>query len=166
MQSFRDLGFPGGSDGKASTCNVGDLRLIPGLGKAPAGGHGNPLLVSWLENLCGQRSLVCYSPCGHKELEFLLWAIPRGWFRGICEPRSWPEGTDLGNTKSRWESSIGYLNNFRSALWTKYLINNRHKQSLVWAVLWLFPDSDITGERLTPTYLIFLSSCRHLPKTP
>ena len=30
---------PGGSDGKESTCNVGDLGLIPGLGRSPGGGH-------------------------------------------------------------------------------------------------------------------------------
>ena len=34
---------PGGSDGKESACNVGDLDLIPGLGRSPGGGHGNPL---------------------------------------------------------------------------------------------------------------------------
>ena len=37
------LGFPGGLDGKESTCNVGDLGLILGLGRSPGGGHGNPL---------------------------------------------------------------------------------------------------------------------------
>ena len=37
------LGFPGGSVSKESACNVGDLRLIPGLGRSPGGGHGNPL---------------------------------------------------------------------------------------------------------------------------
>ena len=38
-----DLGFPGGSDGKESPCNVEDLGSIPGLGRSPGGGHGNPL---------------------------------------------------------------------------------------------------------------------------
>ena len=37
------LGFPGGSDGKESACNMGDLGSIPGLGRLPRGGHGNPL---------------------------------------------------------------------------------------------------------------------------
>ena len=58
------MGFPGGSDGKESTCNAGDLGLIPGLGRSP-GGHGNPLQYSCLENSHGQRSLVVYSPQGH-----------------------------------------------------------------------------------------------------
>ena len=61
------LGFPGSSDSKESTCNVGDLGLIPGLGRSPGGGHGNPLQYSCLENPHGQRSLVGYSPWGHKE---------------------------------------------------------------------------------------------------
>ena len=42
--------FPGGSDGKESACNSGDLGLIPGLGRSPGGGHGNPLQYSCLEN--------------------------------------------------------------------------------------------------------------------
>ena len=37
------MGCPGGSDGKESACNVGDLNLIPWLGRFPGEGHGNPL---------------------------------------------------------------------------------------------------------------------------
>ena len=43
-------GFPGGSDGKESICNAGDLGSTPGLGRSPAGGHGNPLQYSCLES--------------------------------------------------------------------------------------------------------------------
>ena len=43
-------GFPGGSDGKESTCNSGDLGLIPGSGRFPGEGDGNPLQYSLLEN--------------------------------------------------------------------------------------------------------------------
>ena len=63
---FRNIGFPGGSDGKGSTCNVGDLDSIPGLGRFPGGGHGNPLLYSCLKNPHGQRSLADDSPWGTK----------------------------------------------------------------------------------------------------
>ena len=42
--------FPGGSDGKASACNAGDPGSIPGLGKSPGEGNGNPLQYSCLEN--------------------------------------------------------------------------------------------------------------------
>ena len=44
------LGFPGGSDGKESVCNAGYLGLIPGLGRSPGEGNGNPLQYSCLEN--------------------------------------------------------------------------------------------------------------------
>ena len=47
------MGFPGGSDSKESTCNAGDLGLIPGLGRSHAGGLGNPLQYSCLENPLG-----------------------------------------------------------------------------------------------------------------
>ena len=43
-------GFPGGSDGKKSSCNVGDLGLIPGLGRSPGEGKGYSLQYSGLEN--------------------------------------------------------------------------------------------------------------------
>ena len=42
--------FPGGSDGKASACNVGDLSSIPGLGRSPGERNGNLLQYSCLEN--------------------------------------------------------------------------------------------------------------------
>ena len=66
--SIVDLGFPGGSDGKWSACNVGDLGSIPGLGRSPGKGHGYPLRYSCLESH-GQSSLVGYSPWGHKEFD-------------------------------------------------------------------------------------------------
>ena len=50
--------FPGGSDSKAFAYNVGDLGSIPGSGRFPGGGHGNPAQCSCLENPHGQRSLV------------------------------------------------------------------------------------------------------------
>ena len=60
------LDFPGGLDSKDSTCKLGDLGLISGLGRSPGGGHGSPLQYSCLESPHGQRSLVGYSPWGHK----------------------------------------------------------------------------------------------------
>ena len=62
------LGFPGGSDGKESTCNAEDLGLILMSGRSP-GGQGNPLQNSCLENPHGQRSLEGYTPWGCKELD-------------------------------------------------------------------------------------------------
>ena len=43
-------GFPHGSVGKESACNAGDLGLIPGLGRSPGEGNGNPLQYFCLEN--------------------------------------------------------------------------------------------------------------------
>ena len=61
------LGFPGDLDGKESAGNERDLGLIPGLVRSPGEGHGNPIQYSCLENPHRQRSLVGYSPWGHKE---------------------------------------------------------------------------------------------------
>ena len=69
INSYTLKGFPGGSDSKESTCNVGNLISIPGLGRSPGGGHGNPLQYSCLENPHGQRSLVGDSSWGCKELD-------------------------------------------------------------------------------------------------
>ena len=44
------MGFPGGSEVKASARNAGDLGSIPGLGRSPGEGNGNPLQYSCLEN--------------------------------------------------------------------------------------------------------------------
>ena len=46
----RDTGFPCGSVGKESTCNARDAVSIPGLGRYPQEGHGNPLQCSYLKN--------------------------------------------------------------------------------------------------------------------
>ena len=57
---------------KNPSASVGDLRdmgSIPGLGRSPGEGNGNPLQYSCLENSHGQRSLEGYSLWGHKELD-------------------------------------------------------------------------------------------------
>ena len=51
--AWTDLGLPWWPSGKESACNAGDIRdmdLIPGSGRSPGGGHGNPLQYSCLEN--------------------------------------------------------------------------------------------------------------------
>ena len=50
LLTLLSLGFPGGSDGKESAYNSGDPGSIPGLGKSPREGNGNPLQYSCLEN--------------------------------------------------------------------------------------------------------------------
>ena len=57
--------FPGGSDGKETACNVGNLDLILGLGRSPGDGKGYPLQYFGLEN--SMEELVGYSPWVRKE---------------------------------------------------------------------------------------------------
>ena len=62
------MGFLGGSDGKESTCNVGDLGSIPGLGRSPGEGNGNhssilAWRIPWTKEPGGLQSM------GHKELD-------------------------------------------------------------------------------------------------
>ena len=63
------LSFPGRSDNKESAFGARDLSSIPGLGRSPAGGNGNPLQDSCLESPHGQRILAGYSPGGLQELD-------------------------------------------------------------------------------------------------
>ena len=58
------LGFPGRSADKESTCNMGDLGSIPGLGRSPGEGKGYPLQNSGLED---SLDCILYSPWGRKE---------------------------------------------------------------------------------------------------
>ena len=104
------LGFPGGSDGKESACNGGDLGLILGSQRSPGGGHGNPLQFSWaslvaqmIKNPLGiQETWVWY--LGWEDLlkEFLAnqssilaWRVPmdrNAWqstVHGVAKSRTW-----------------------------------------------------------------------------
>ena len=68
-------GFPDSSDGKESACNAGDPGSIIWMAGSPGEWNGNPLQYFCLENFMEhameacQRSLACYSPWGHKELD-------------------------------------------------------------------------------------------------
>ena len=56
------VGFTRWLNGNESICQAEDMGLIPGLGRSPGGGNGNPLQCSCLENPHGQRSLAGCSP--------------------------------------------------------------------------------------------------------
>ena len=103
MQYFRGNENSPGIDGKESACNAGGLGSILGLGRSPGEGNGNPLQYSCLENLHGQRSLVGYSPWGHKESDTTEWLtllllynikgrdLVWGWGHAVCEAcLAWP----------------------------------------------------------------------------
>ena len=74
------MGFPGGSEGKASACNVGDVGSIPRVGKIPWRRKWQPTPLLLPGKFHGQRSLGGYSPWDCKEshtteqLHFFSWA--------------------------------------------------------------------------------------------
>ena len=53
----------------ANSGDIRDMGSIPGLGRSPGEGHGNPLQYSCLKNLHGQQGLAGYSPQGHTVLD-------------------------------------------------------------------------------------------------
>ena len=126
-------GFLGGSDGKESSCNTGNLGWIPGLGRSPGGGHGNPLQYSCLENPHGQRSLVGYSPQGRKESDTTEWLSIALYSTGNyiqypvtnCNGKQWKkECTCVYNwitlqinytsiTKQKWKENINRYNGLK-----------------------------------------------------
>ena len=85
--TYLRFGFPGGSVGKESACDMGDPGSIPGLGRSPGEGNGNHSSIP-VGKSYGQRRLEGYSPwdrrVGHDsvtEQQSQLWAkLPRGIF--------------------------------------------------------------------------------------
>ena len=71
------LVFPGGSGSKESARNAGDLGLIPGLGRSPGEGNGNPLQYSCLENLIlrGAWWAIAWQSCKESDMteRLTLW---------------------------------------------------------------------------------------------
>ena len=59
--------FPGGSISKESACNAGDPGSIPGWGRSPGEGNGNPLQYSCLKNPMDRGAWLGYNPWDHKE---------------------------------------------------------------------------------------------------
>ena len=62
------MGFPGGSNGKESACIAGDPGSIPGSGRVPGEGNGNPLQYSCLEN-----------PMDREVWEAAVYAVAKSW---------------------------------------------------------------------------------------
>ena len=86
-------GFPHGSDGKESACNVGDPSLIPELGRLSWRKECLPTPVFLPGEFHGQRKLMGYNPWGHKELDMTEWLIllsrSCGWGHIIHSLFSW-----------------------------------------------------------------------------
>ena len=86
MVSSGYMSFPGGSDGKESTSNEGDLDSIPGLGRSLGEGNGYPLQYSGLENSMDRGAWqASSSPWGHKESDMTeQLSLHFISFQGIC----------------------------------------------------------------------------------
>ena len=81
--------FPGGSVSQESACNAEDLGSIPGSGRSPGEGNGNPLQYSCLENSMDRGAWqATYSPWGRKELGMI--ELGSTWVVGVL-PR-WSSG--------------------------------------------------------------------------
>ena len=102
------LGFPGGSNGKESGCNAGDLGSIPGLGRSPGEGEGYPLQYSGLEN----------------SMDYIVHGVTNSWtqlndFHFHFRPTHgvWSEA-DLGGCTCSWHNSCSWG---RRRTWSFYL---------------------------------------------
>ena len=77
------MDFPGGSDGKASVYNVGDLGSIPGSGRSPGEGNGKPLQYSCLENPMDGGAWCRIVSLGSQRVGH-NWATSLSFFKGWC----------------------------------------------------------------------------------
>ena len=84
-------GFPGGSDGKQSACNAGDPGSIPGSGKSPGEGNGNPLQYSCLENPMGRGAwrATVHGVSESDKTEWLTCSLSRFWCTELCLRLDW-----------------------------------------------------------------------------
>ena len=79
--------FPGGSDSKESACNAGDLGSIPGSGRSPGEGNGNPLQYSSLENSMDRRACqVTVHGVAKSRTQLSNWHFHFGYFQQITFP--------------------------------------------------------------------------------
>ena len=85
LPSLAFLGFPGGSAGKESACNVGDLGSVPGLGRSPGEENGNSLQYSGLKN----------------SMDFIVPGVAKSWTRLMCKGPG-----DFSIQSTRW-SQVG-----------------------------------------------------------
>ena len=108
------LGFPGGSDGKESTCNARDPGLIPGSRRSPVEGNGNPLQYSCLEN-----------PMDRGAWQAIVHGVTKSGTRSVMSP---------SRTISIWGvllqshfSSVGLMTYFRTNLTVNILYLSRDR---------------------------------------
>ena len=147
-------GFSDSSAGKESICNAGDLGLIPGLERSPRGRHGNPLQYLCLENLHGQRSLVCCSPWGCKESTTSTYS--QG-FPGVSAVKNLPA---MQKVQEMQVQSLGQEDTLEECMAThsSILAGKFHGgRSLAGYSLWGCKESDMTEHALQVYKLIYCS---------
>ena len=81
LPGILEQGFPGGSDGKESACNVGDLGSVSWLRRSPGSWQPTPVFLPG--EFHGQRSPVAYSLWGHKESDMAERLTHAKYFRYI-----------------------------------------------------------------------------------
>ena len=91
------LGFPGDSDGKEYSCNAGDTSSVPGLGRSPEGGHGNPLQYSCMEN---PKDRGAGWTCVHGVIVWTWLSNPNFHFHIV---KAIPQKPDLTDQLSVWD---------------------------------------------------------------
>ena len=69
MNIDKTLGFSGGSEDEESACNAGDVGSVPGLGRSPGEGNGNPLQYSCLKNFMDRGAWLAIVHGVEKELD-------------------------------------------------------------------------------------------------
>ena len=138
--------FPGGSDGKTSAYNAGDWGSIPGLGRSPGEGHGNPLRYSYLENpmdrgACRLQSMGLQR-VGHDWTTslFFLTPIKKYLLSRLCESL---KAARLRWTTQRWRS-LSPL--FGSLLYSSVLAVKKDIAGSYW-INWCFETDE--GRLLT-----------------
>ena len=105
-------GSPSSSDCKASTCNAGDPASIPGSGRFPWRTKWQPIPVSLPGESNGQRSLVGYSPWGHKEVGTAEWLTHKSWLyqggggRSVNRSKRWKKRSESTKRTHRHRNSL------------------------------------------------------------
>ena len=107
---YQQLGFPGGSAGKESACNAGDLGSIPGLGGSPGEGNSYPTPVFWPGEFHG-----LYSPWGHTESD-----TTKQLSTSVSSPSDWINWFPLLPTANDHKRHFFFFFNFRAMLEVLY----------------------------------------------
>ena len=145
---YRSMGFPGGSDGVESACKAGDVVSIPGLGRSPGEGNGNPLQYS-CQGKPMKMSLGAYSPWGCKRVRHNLATKPQHHI--VC--------FDLGSVPGLGRSPGKVHGN---ALQYSYLENTHGQRSLAGCSPWDHKDLDTAGQ-LSAAWCIHTFICMIVP---